>query len=362
MNCCVPFIPLACLLAGAGPAVGTQHVGQTADDVTRARARAEAGEYEQVVKLLEPILDAQPDYAVYHLLGEAYYHTGNPPQARRCLQAAIELKPTNSQNHYLLGSVYLAEGKFALAAEAYQAAQRLGLDTAELHYELATACYHLENYTGRMETRTVLGGLAGRIQDGCYLIDPVPGQRDRFFIAPQGSAIYHLQRALDGGLDTPEVRLLQADIWLGARQHSRALAIYRKIETEIPAADRARYYYHYAQACLGTDDLEGYLDRLQRAIALDKAAYGHHLVTAYRRVADYHNAQGDLDNYIRYLTLAADESPTSADLHYLLGNALYEAGHKLEASRRWRLTLELHPDHPDRTRMLELTRLITSQR
>jgi tetratricopeptide (TPR) repeat protein len=155
--------------------------------------------------------------------------------------------------------------------------------------------------------------------------------------------------------------LLHADIWVGAGRYTRALAIYRRIDGVVPAEQRARYYYQFAQASLGTDDVEGYVERLKRAIALDGDTYGRHLVTAYRRAAEYYGAEGDLDNYIRYLELAAGESPTSADLHYLLGNALYEAGRRVEASRRWRLTLELNPDHPDRRRMLELVRLIGSQ-
>jgi Flp pilus assembly protein TadD len=100
---------------------------------------------------------------------------------------------------------------------------------------------------------------------------------------------------------------------------------------------------------------------VKRASARDEKTYGSELVVAYRRAADHYSADGDLTGYLRCLQLAVDESPESAELHYLLGNALYEAGRKVEASRHWRLALELEPDHPDRSRMLELIRVITSQ-
>ncbi|HUU81885.1 MAG TPA: tetratricopeptide repeat protein [Phycisphaerae bacterium] len=363
MTRCVPFMLVGCWL-GATATVGWSRQSSPSDEgdaVALARQFVEEGNYEQVIETLKGLPEDKAGFEAHRLLGAAYLRLGRLPEARQALRTAVRLRAVDGETHCLLGDVYLAEQKFGLAAGSYAEAQRLGSDTPQLHYQAARAAYELGNYIGKMETRTIAGGVAGRVQDGCYLIEPVPEERDRFFVAPSDSAIYHVQRALDGGLDTPRIYLLHADIWLAAGRHVPALDIYRRIEETVPEEERARYNYHYALACRGADDLEGYLDRMKRAIALDEPRYGKHLITAYRRVADYYSAEGDLKNYIRYLELAAKEAPASADLHYLLGNALFEAGRTADASRQWRLTLELEPDHADRERMLELVRMITSE-
>jgi len=331
------------------------------DPVALARGYAEQQEYEKVIETLQPTADLKNNYEANHLLGQAYYQTGKLVEARRCLQTAVELQPKSAPDHYLLAHVYLGEEKFALAVESYETTLRLGFDTAELHYKLATAYYRLRNYAGQVFTQTIKKGLAGRIVGDCYLIEPVPSKPDRFLAAPQASAIFHLQKALDAGLDTPQAHLLQADIWLGTRRYAKALQVYKTLEDRTPSQDRAAYHYAYARACLGVDDRQGYLDRLQKAIALDEKTYGPHLVDAYRQVADRYNAEGDLESYVRYLELAVAETPDSHDPHYLLGNALYEAGRTRQACRQWQITLELQPEHPDRTRMLELIRTLTTQ-
>lgn len=350
-----PGLPL---LAPAGPDDQPKDPGAL---IALARGYAEQHEYGKVIETLQSAADLKNGYEANHLLGEAYYHTGQLVEARRCLQTAIGLQPKNAPDHYLLANVYLAEEKSALAAESYQTALGLGVDTPDLHYRLATAYYGLKNYTGRVFDHTVQGGLPGRIAGDCYLIEPLPGQPDRFLAAPQASAIYHLQKALDAGLDTPQAHLLQADIWLGTRRYAKALQVYKTLEDHTPSQDRAAYEYAYARACLGVDDRQGYLDRLQKAIALDEKTYRPHLVDAYRQVADRYNAEGDLESYVRYLELAVAEAPDSHDLHYLLGNALYEAGRTRQACRQWQITLELQPEHPDRTRMLELIRSLTTE-
>ncbi|MHC4065905.1 MAG: tetratricopeptide repeat protein [Planctomycetota bacterium] len=360
MNCVARFVLLSASVAAAAPlAAPATQTGSDADRPARlasARTYAEHGEYDKVIETLEALRDGGDDYEVSHLLGQAYFQTDNLPEARRCLQAAIEQKPKSAPDHCLLADTYLRQEKFALAAESYETAWRLGLDVADLHYGLATAYYKLKNYTGRIFYRTVEGGSAGRIVKDCYLIEPAPSQADRFIAAPQSSAIYHLQKAHDAGIDTPEAHLLHVDIWLRTGRYAQALAIFETLEERVDPPDRAEYYFAYARACLGADDRQGYLDRLEKAIALDPKTYRPRLVDAYRQVAARCNAEGDLQDYIRYLKLAVGEAPESHNLRYALGNALFEAGRQAGACRQWQITLELQPDHPDRTRMLELIR------
>ena len=60
------------------------------------------------------------------------------------------------------------------------------------------------------------------------------------------------------------------------------------------------------------------------------------------------------DKYIEYLKLAVKESPQTASLHMKLGNALEEAKAYGKAVQQWRMVLDLEPDHPERTQLLNL--------
>ena len=300
--------------------------------------------------------------------GQAQLLAKPPMPVSRSAASGSENDPNNrprpvvaATDHCLLGDVYWGEGKFALAAEAYETADRLGLDSLEIHLKLARAYLHLNNATGPTEARTVHNGTPGRIKEDVYLIEPMPNEPGRFLVAPKSSAVYQLQLALDGGLDGPRVRLLEADIWLRARRYGKALAIYKTLEGKLPADRQGGYFRRFAEACLATDDVERYLDRLEKAAALDGEPDPPLLAAAYLRAAQHYAADADLPNYIRCLELALEQDPESADLHYRLGNAVDDAGRPERASLHWRITLELQPDHPDRRRMLEAIRDINRQ-
>ena len=344
-----------------GPAEDGAPPETVSDRIASARTYADQEQYHKVIETLAPRPGPESSYQVNHLLSLAYFHTGNLPEARRRCQAAIGQNPKSAADHRLLADIYLGQEKFALAAECYQTARSLGLESPDLHYRLATAYFKLGNHTGRLFRLCLTGGAAGRITDEGYLIEPVPGQPECFFAAPPASAVYHLQRALDAGLDTLEAHLLWADIWLASGRYERALKIYQRLEDRVGSQRRAEYHFAYARARLGVDDRQGYLDQLQEAIALDEKTYRPHLVEAYRQVADRYSADGDLQSYIRHLRLAVGEAPEAHDLRYALGNALFEAGRGLQACRQWQITLELQPDHPDRQRLLDLIRVINER-
>ena len=145
--------------------------------------------------------------------GQAQLLAKPPMPVSRSAASGSENDPNNrprpvvaATDHCLLGDVYWGEGKFALAAEAYETADRLGLDSLEIHLKLARAYLHLNNATGPTEARTVHNGTPGRIKEDVYLIEPMPNEPGRFLVAPKSSAVYQLQLALDGGLDGPRVR------------------------------------------------------------------------------------------------------------------------------------------------------------
>jgi len=255
--------------------------------------------WKDVVKVLEPLLKYRHDYTTYHLLAEAKYNLNDHEKARKYYEEAIKLNAQSAGAHYQLGNIYLGGNFFALAAESYQKALALGLDSPVLRYKLGSAYFNLRNYFGRVSVVTVRSGKAGTISGPWYLIEAEPGKKDRFRAAPSNSAIYQIARAMADGIeDRPDIHFLQANIYLNAHRYPRAYEMFKKIKDTIPKEDKAMFFYYYSQAALGIGKYEEYLELLGEAIKLDKAAYEPTLVEAYLKVAEHHNQAGQLDKYI----------------------------------------------------------------
>ncbi len=305
--------------------------------------------------VLTPLLKYRHDYTTYHMLAEATYNLDDYPKARKYFEKAIQLNPNSAADHYQLGNIYLAGHFYALAAETYSKALALGIDSPVLRYKLGSAYFNLRNYFGRVQVVVVKAGKAGTINENWYLIEPVPGRRDTFRAAPADSAIYQIAKATaDGITDRPDIRFLKANIYLNARRYKQAYAMFGKIKDIIPDEDKALFYFYYSQAAFGVDKYDEYLSLLGEAIALDKAAYQPTLVEAYLKVAEQYNQLGRSDKYIHYLTRAVAASPQTVSLHLKLAYAYEHARQYPLAVRQWRLVLDLHSDHPDRMKLINL--------
>ncbi len=330
--------------------------GQTLGEIYSAKKQ-----WKDVARVMEPILKYRHDYPTYHMLAEAQYNLGDQAKARKNYEEAVKLNPQSAEDHYQLGNIYLAGNSFALAAESYQSALRLGLDTPVLHYKLASAYFNLRNYFGSIGVQTVKSGKAGAIYEKWYLIEPVPGAKEAFRCAPEVSAVYQLAKALADGIeDRPDIRVLMASIYLGAGRCAQAYDMFEKIESSVPKDDKPLFYYYFAQAAFGIGKYDRYLELLDEAIKLKPEAYKSTLVNAYVQVADQYNQSGDLDRYIEFLARAVSESPQTASLHLKLGNAYEEAQKFPEAVAQWRMVLDLEQDHPQRMKLLNLIDKYTS--
>ena len=317
------------------------------------RLHSEARQWAKVVAALEPLLKYRHDYSTYHMLAEAAYYLNDYEKARAYYTEAIKQNPKSASDHYQLGNIYLASNAFALAAGKYEQAMALGVKSPVLHYKLASAYFNLRNYFGRIATVTVKSGKVSTVSDAWYLIEPVRGKTDVFRAAPSASAIYHVAKAMASGLaDRPDIRFLQANIYLNARRYQQAYDMFKAMEPKAAKDDKALFYYYFAQSAFGAGKYEEYLAKLQQAIKLDAKAYQATLIDAYRKVADQHNQAGDLDGYITYLALAVAEAPKSASLHLKLGNAYEEARKYADAVVQWRMVLDIEPDHPQRISLL----------
>jgi tetratricopeptide (TPR) repeat protein len=311
--------------------------------------------WKRVVETIEPLLKYRHDYPTYHLLAEAKYNLDDQEGARRYFEEAIKLNPKSATDHYELGNIYLGGNFFSLAADAYQQALALGLNSPVLHYKLGTAYFNLRNYFGPISVVNIKAGKAGTINNDWYLIEAVPGQPEQFRVAPSASAIYQVAKAIADGIgDRPDIRFLQANIYLNAGRYLQASAMFKEIEPTIPKEDKPLFYFYDSQAAFGTGDYEGYLKMLKKAIELDPAAYSATLVDAYVKVADQYNQAGKLEDYIRFLGLAVAQSPQNASLHLQLGDAYQELQQYASAVTQWKMVLDLEPEHPKRLELLNL--------
>jgi tetratricopeptide (TPR) repeat protein len=315
---------------------------------------SDAKRWKDVVRVLDPLLKYRHDYPTYHMLAEAQNNLGDREKARTSYEEALKLNPQSASDHYQLGNIYLAGNFFALAAESYQSALRLGLDSPVLRYKLGSAFFNLRNYFGAISLQTVKSGAAGTIHGPWYLIEAVPGQKDVFRCAAENSAIYQIAKAVADGIeDRPDIHVLRATIYLNARRYTQAYEMFTEILPTVKE-DKALFYYYYAQAAFGTGQYDRYLELLEKAIQLDPAAYKATRVDAYLAVADQFNQAGNLDKYIDFLVKAVAESPQTSSLHLKLGSAYEEARKFEQAIFQWRMVLDLEPDHPQRIQLLNL--------
>jgi len=326
---------------------------EAGQDLAEVYSRAE--KWEDVVRVLKPLLKYRHDYPTYHMLAEAQYHLDQYEDARENYEEAVKLNPKSATDHYQLGNIYLSDNRFALAAESYRTALGLGLDSPVLRYKLGSAYFNLRNYFGPISLRTVPSGVPGELSGQWYLIEPVPGRKDVFRCASENSAVYQIARALADGIeDRPDIHVLRATIYLNAQRYQQAAEMFAEIGPTVPEEDKALFTYYHAQAAFGTGEYDRYLELLKQAIELDPDAYQATLVDAFQRVADQYNQSGDLKKYIEYLAKAVGESPQTASLHLKLGYAYEEARDFDRAMAQWRMVLDLEPDHPERLKLLNL--------
>ncbi len=311
---------------------------------------------DRVIGVLEPLLKYKHDYPLYHLLAEAHYQKEQLDEARGYYEKAVELNPQSGDDHYQLGNIYLAQQRFAKAAEAYETAGSLGISLAVYHFKLASVYYNLHNYLGRVSMAEIVGGEAGQIKGDRFLIDPVPGRDNWFYVAGPRSALYQVSKAQEEGIDIFDIHFLKANIWLAARRYGRAAEIYATLEEKVKKADAGLFWYSWSQAGLGLQDFEAYLARLQKAIEAEPDLYRPTLTDALVTVAQRYQQQGDTAKYIEFLQRAVENNPLSAQLHLTLGDAHWLASERAAAARQYRLVLELEPSHGERVRLLNRIR------
>ncbi len=320
--------------------------------ILKAEVLLERDDWEAVIRTLAASASSSESYAISHLLAEAYLRSGQLVEAAWFYEKAVRLKPEALEDLVALGRLHLRREVPALAVRALNSALALAAGNPQVHYLLANAYHQAGRPLGRVRVLPISQAILGNTHKNWYVLEAVDDQPNRFRVCPSDSAIYHLQKAIELGVDEADVHLLNADIWFNANEYERARDAYEIIEATIPAERLAGYHYRYGMTLYWLGDLQGFQQHVETAGKLNPKSYESKLLEMHTLMADQYCIRGDLDRFIHHLQRAIEAAPRSADLRYKLGNALFEAERRAEALAQWQVVLQLHPHHPDRERLL----------
>lgn len=319
-----------------------------------AELLAERQDWSAVVRLLRPLGPSSESYHVSHRLAEAYHQLDEQVEAAWYYAKAVRLNPMAVDDYIELARLHLGRGLPALAVRVLETALKQTGAGPRLHALLAEAYNEAGRPVGRIEIAPLARAIPGQIHADWFVLDRIEDEESSYRVCPSDSAIYHLHKAYQLGLNDASMQLLEADIWLNARLFGRARDIYELIEAIVLPEDLPGYHYRFGQALFGLNDLEGFQQHLHAAAQLDPQAYKPKLLEADIMLADRYCIQGNLAGYVQHLESAVRQSPRSVELRYKLGNALLEADRRGEAGAHLQVVLQLDPFHSDRERLLRL--------
>lgn len=334
-------------------AIVEEHPDQADAAIFLSEILVEKKDWKEVIRVLKITLDYRHTYLVHHRLAEAYYYQDNHKEALKNYLEAVKFHSKSARDHYQLGNIYLSRARYSTALEYYSKAASLGMDSGLLHFKMGTAYFNLKNYLGKVTTTEVKGETPGKISGGLFLIDQVPGKPNTFTAAPEESAIYHVQKAVDMGIDLPEVSFLKANIFYNSGHFDKALPLYEALQGKLKGDNLDLFHFYLGKTLFEKERWEESLEYFMKAAESNPKVYSNSLEEGYFRVALRLRREGDWKSCIHYLQEAIAISPRNPAYHLCLGNAYRELKEMDKAVVQWRLVLTLQPDHPEKEKLLE---------
>ena len=317
-------------------------------------------QWEKVAEVLEPLRQIKHDYQISHQLAEAYFNLGEYKKALKEYREALRLNDKAAEDWYQVGNLRLLELQYKRAADAYEKAAALGIDEALLHYKLGTAYFNMRNFLGVVAMKKIIGGKSGELRDGVYLLSAAADRKDFFNVCPKRSAVFQIKLAMTGGISGWDVRFMFANIFYHARHFKKVEGMYAGLDKNIPkgtpTSTQALWSYYRAQTAFHLDKHDEMLDLIEKAIKSEPKTYEAAKVEARYKIAAYHRARENYDDYIKHMLEVIRLEPQVDRYHLELGDIYHTLGRKAEALAQFKIVLELAPEHPQQVR---LTNLIT---
>ena len=112
----------------------------------------ENGDMASALTMLDQYLQKHPNSAeALNLKGMALWEIGNIPDAETALSLAALADPNYPQSFINLGNLYLEEGRYDLAKEAYLPLTEMQPDKYYSFYSVGYVCYYLQDYNSAVD-------------------------------------------------------------------------------------------------------------------------------------------------------------------------------------------------------------------
>lgn len=284
--------------------------------------------------------------------GESPPVASRPLEREAALREAIRGNPRDQGVWLVYVDSALDAGQYAVAVARTQEAARAAGASAELHWRAARAYFSMRQDLGAVEVRSLRDGRVGQFAGDWLVLEPRPGA-SQFVCAPAASAIFHIRKALDAGLDRAELHLLHAQVWDRAGKPAAAIGIVRAQEAALldhADADRAAAL---AEIALHAGDASAFLRYTRRRADLDPQRAGGILFDAYRDAAALFGQRGDDELLRSFLRRALDVRPDDPGTLLQLADAEWDADNTTAARGLYRRLISLAPQHPARARILD---------
>lgn len=319
--------------------------------VALAEVQALGGDWTAVKKVLSPLED-RLDADALVLLARAYARTGRPSRASEVLRRGLERRPGSETLWLALIDHALELQQCGLALQRVDQARRQLDPSPPLEFRAAQAYFGLGQVLGQTRVMRIRGGRAGQFVNGWLLVE-ARDEPDRFLCCPKASALHALRRALDAGLDQPAAHRLHARIWQQAGRPKVGLAILQSREAVWLEDASSEALGTFADVALAADALEDFLRYTRLRAAHQPQRRAEIVYEAYVAAAERYNQRGDETMYRELLRRALSLRPDEVGLMIRLGDVLWDAGAREEATVWYRRVLERQPAHQGRSRILK---------
>ncbi|MGE5815801.1 MAG: tetratricopeptide repeat protein [Acidobacteriota bacterium] len=270
---------------------------------------------------------------VAHLLGVAYYHADNYPQAIATLTGLADRFPDGSIERreivQVLGLSLFVSGRYADALPLLEETRRWASDNLELGYVLGQAYIQVEQAARARETLASVFGVPPA-SPGAHLI--VAQMMIR--LEHEALAEAELKQAIEKQPDLPRAHLLLGQIALFRGRLDDSIALTRK-ELAISPGD-AMAFYQLGDALVRQSNWDAAIGSLQQSLWINPFYSGPYILLgkAYMRKGQAGTAEGMLRRAVQY-------DPNNRTAHYLLAQLLQQSGRPEEAKREFEIAERL---------------------
>ncbi len=272
---------------------------------------------------------------LYRWLGGLFEKRGNLSLARLCYEEAGRLNPRDARSPFVLGRLFLGQGKVEEAVEAFKAAIEARPDYPEAHNNLGVAWAQQERSEAAEECyRTAL-----RLKPD-------------YAAAQNNLGNVHLVRGRLAEAEACYRAALRCDAQYVEAHNNLGLALleqgrYREAEQSIRNALRLRPDFAGALNNLGSalqhqEQIEEAVASFQEALRLQPGLGEAHINLALI-LGDTDQLAGAVDYYERKLKF----NPDSVEAHFRLGLGLQAQAKFREAKEQFNAILKIRPDAPE---------------